>query len=193
MPAESNRPIHAIENWRPLLLAVLAWLFASLTASWADSEIEYQVKAAYLYKFTSYVEWPESVFSQADSALTIGVLDADVLAEELGKLLVGRTVNNRHIVLKRLKPGAPLTGVQILFIGRHEADRLKALLESLQAQPILVVTESAGALNLGSVINFVQVDNRIRFEISRGMAEKNSLKLSARLLAVAQQIRNEAP
>ena len=155
--------------------------------------LEYRVKAAFLYKFAGYVEWPEAIFAQPTMPVTIGVMGADAVAAELSQLVVGRTVNNRAITVRRLKPGEPLTGVHILFVGGAENARLNQVLPLAQPRAILTVTESEGALAQGSVINFTVAERRVRFEISLGSAEKSKLKLSSRLLAVAQQVHTGTP
>lgn len=166
--------------------------FASAAGSGA-SDIEYQIKAAYLYKFAAYVEWPPAAFAEANTPVTIGVVGADDVAAELNNIKGNQTVNNRAVQIKLIKPGDPLTGVQILFIGRQESARLKRWLDSVQAQPVLTVTEWTGALGAGSVINFVPVDDRIRFEVSAASAERSGLKISARLLSVAQKVEIRRP
>lgn len=174
----------------------LALLAATLPARAIESDpglLETQVKAAYLYKFTSYVQWPDTALPGGNGGLVIGVMDADDLAGELDHILRDRHVasGQRGVMLKRLKLGMPLSGVQVLFVGRQDADRLKQALAAAQAQPVLTVTESPGGLDAGSMINFVVEDSHVRFEIARGTAERNNLRLSARLLAVARQVRNE--
>ncbi|SDP88358.1 protein of unknown function [Rhodoferax sp. OV413] len=176
-----------------LLLAVPFFAAGVWAAAGSANEIENQVKAAYLYKFAAYVEWPATVFVQADTPLTIGILGAEAIAAELGNLKSTQPMQNRALEVKRLKPGEALTGVQILFIGRQENGRLKSLLDSIQSQSMLVVTESAGALDAGSVINFLPVGDRIRFEVSVQNAERSGLKISARLLGVAQKIEPRRP
>ncbi|MDN3576541.1 YfiR family protein [Chitinimonas viridis] len=164
-----------------------------MVAAASDGALEYKVKAAYLYKFSSYIEWPDSAFTSPDAPLIIGVLGADAVAHELEALLAGRSSQQHPLALKRLQAGADLAGIHILFIGKREADNLKPLLQPLQTRPVLVVTESANALAAGSIINFVLHDQRVRFEIALGKAEHSGLKLSARLLAVATQVRNGTP
>lgn len=159
----------------------------------ASDALEQQVKAAFLYKFAGYVEWPEAHLPRPDTPITIGVLGADALAAELSRLVAGRTVNNRAIAAKRLKPGDSLAGINVLFIGKEEIARLSQLLSLARPRAILTVTESEGALAQGSVINFTIAERRVRFEISLDSAEKSSLKLSSRLLSVAQQVRTGNP
>ena len=178
-------------------IAVLAWGagWSGTIAGAADDArtLEERVKAAYLYRFAEYVEWPEGAFARRDTPVTIGVIGSETLADELAQAVVGRTVNDRPVTIRRLKPGEPLTGVHVLFIGRSESARLNQLAQGAQPRSILTVTESEGALAQGSVINFVVADRRIRFEISLESAEKSKLRLSSRLLAVAQQVRPGTP
>lgn len=154
----------------------------------AGESLEYRVKAAFLYKFAGYVEWPEAAFARPDTPLTIGILGSNAVASELEPLVAGRTVNNRPVSVRRLKPGDALTGVNVLLIGKSESGRLAQLLPQLQSRAILTVTEADGGSSHGSVINFTLVDRRVRFEIWLEAAEKHNLKLSSRLLAVAQQV-----
>ncbi len=169
----------------------LAFLLAAQVFSCAvcalDSLTETQIKAAYIGKFAAYVEWPPLTFTEASTPITIGVLGAREIAEELYYLTKERTVNDRVVQVKSLNMGDSLAGVQILFVGQQDQARLKRLLDSLQVLPILTVTSSP-ALYPGSVINFITVENHIRFEVSVAQAERNGLKISARLLSVAQKI-----
>lgn len=150
--------------------------------------LEQRVKAAFLYKFAGYVDWPAASFARPDTPLTIGVLGADAVANELAQAVAGRKHNERPIVVKRLKPGESLEGIHILFVGR-EAAGLRQVAQAAQSRSVLMVTESEGALAQGSVINFVVSDRKVRFDISLDSAEKSGLRLSSRLLAVAQQVR----
>lgn len=180
---------------RRLACLVLFQFFAApaRAAGGGVNDIEYQIKAAYLYKFATYVEWPPAAFADANAPVTIGIVGAGDVAAELNSIKAGLTVNGRIVQVRLLKPGDPLVGVQVLFIGRQESGRLKHLLDSIQAQPVLTVTESVGAISAGSVINFVPVDDRIRFEVSMVSAERSGLKISARLLSVAQRVETHKP
>ncbi len=157
------------------------------------ANIEDQIKAAYLYKFASYVDWPASAFTQADTPVTIGVLGADEIAVELSHIKKAHHPGARPVEVRRLKPGEAMAGIQMLFIGREESAKLKRLQDSLPSRPVLTVTDAAGALAAGSVINFVTVDDRVRFEVSLAQAELSGLKISARLLGVAQKIETRKP
>jgi hypothetical protein len=192
-PAGGGRAARWLRATGCILCAVLlAWI--ANAPSWharaaEDREsLETRVKAAFLYKFAGYVEWPSKSFARPETPVTIGVIGAESLAAELTQAVTGRTVNDRAVAVKRLKAGESLAGVHVLFIGRSENARLDQLTQSAQPRSILTVSESDGALARGSVINFVLTEGRVRFEIALDSAEKSGLKLSSRLLAVAQQV-----
>jgi hypothetical protein len=171
-----------------MLLIAIAALAGAPRAAAVDPSTEQQVKAAFLYRFAGYVEWPESVFAQPDSPLVIGVLGDDLLAVAVEEAVAGRTVNGRRVTARRVKPGDGVAGIHILFVSRSERARLAQIVHSASPQSVLTVTESDGALAQGSVINFVMAERRVRFEISLQSAERSKLKLSSRLLAVAAQV-----
>jgi len=149
---------------------------------------EYRVKAAFLYKFGSYIEWPDRSFARGDSPVAIGVMGADTLAEELAQIVAGRNVNGRPVLVRRLRPGDPIAGLHVLFIGRSDSGRLAEILAAARGRALLTVTESEDALELGSMINFVVVDDKVRFDVAPPPAESGNLKISARLLGVARKV-----
>ena len=173
-------------GWALLLAALLACGAADSRAQ--DRAAEHQLKAAFLYKFAGYVEWPDASFARADTPIAIAVVGDEALAAEVAQAVTGRTVNDRRMTVRTLKPGEALAGVHILFVGRAESGRLGQIAQSALAQSVLTVTESEGALAQGSVINFIVAERRVRFEISLRSAERSGLKLSSRLLAVATQV-----
>ena len=161
--------------------------FASPARADAPAD-EYRVKAAFLYKFGGYVEWPDSSFARADSPLAIGVMGADALADELAQLVVGRTVAGRRVTVRKLRPGDSIEGLHVLFIGRADSGRMGGVLAAARGRALLTVTEAEDALELGSTINFVLVDDKVRFDVAPPPADSGSLKISARLLAVARKV-----
>ncbi|HTA66087.1 MAG TPA: YfiR family protein [Xanthomonadaceae bacterium] len=154
---------------------------------------EPRVKAAFLFKFGSYVEWPPTAFASATAPFTIGVMDADALADELTTIVADRNVDGRSVVVRRLHEGDPVAGLNVLFIGNAGRGRLAELLAPLKGRATLAVTESEGALELGSMINFVVADSKVRFDVSLPSAAAASLKISSRLLAVARKVSGAAP
>jgi hypothetical protein len=177
-------------------LAVVLLQFACITPTLSADEksipLERSVKAAFLYKFLSYVEWPESATGPTGSPLTIGVVGADDIAAELSKAIQDRSVNNRPLAVKRLNDGDSLAGIQVLFIGGSDSARLERWLKPAQARSVLTVTEAEDSAKSG-VINFVPVDGRIRFDVSLEAAERTNLKLSSRMLSVARVVQKGTP
>jgi len=174
------------------LLALAAMLSAYAQAScWAQTEpqaAEHQVKAAFLYKFLSFIEWPPQSFERPDSPLVIGVLGADALAEELVAMVAERTVRGHRLEARKIRRGDSLEELHVLFVGRPESAALPGLVSSTKGRSLLTVTESDEALAHGSAINFVVVDNKVRFDVALGPAEQRNLKISSRLLAVARKV-----
>lgn len=173
---------------RLLQAGVLLALFGVTTGSWAELPAagERQIKAAFLYKFPAYIEWPEGSFAAPDAPFRIGLVGDEELANELTRLVAGRTINGRSVVVhKRPDSGEKL---HMLFVSAAADTRLPELLQQHQSQALLTVTESPDALRHGSMINFVVVDGRLRFEIAPRTAEGARISISSRLLAVAWKV-----
>ena len=153
----------------------------------AQKAAEPTVKAAFLYKFTGYVEWPASSFAHHDTPIVIGVIGAEDVAAELERIVPGRRVNERGVAVKRLREGESPRGTHLLFVGRAEAGA-RAMLRLAQQLGILAVTETERGLDNGATINFVIADERVGFEVSLASAERSGLRISSRMLAVARRV-----
>jgi hypothetical protein len=175
----------------PLLLAPLPLRAAG--AETAATALERSVKAAFLYKFLGYAEFPAAAFSDAAAPIVIGIVGADELAAELARVVAGRTVNQRPVVVKLLREGEAASGVHLLFVGGEDGARVKTVLKAINPEPMLVVTEAETGLQHGSVINFKIVEQRVRFDVSLESADKHGIKLSSRLLTVANQVVKGGP
>lgn len=149
--------------------------------------LERSVKAAFLYKFLGYAEFPAASFADAESPLVIGVAGSDELAAELARMVVGRNVNGRPIAVRAIKDHGAPGQLHLLFISGDET-RAAAALKALSQHALLTVTETERGLQLGSVINFKIVDDHVRFDVSLDAAGKNNVKLSSRLLTVAHLV-----
>jgi len=194
--------MHAVSGTRrsnrwAVAWCLLAYVLLVLVARSAPSpgvgdpspQPEEEVKAAFLYKFLGYVEWPGSALGAASSPIVIGVLGADDIADELRSIVARRRVGQHPIEVRRVNERAALDGVNMLFIGASAARALSPLAREAQKRSVLLVTDFDNALSDGSVINLVVVDSRVRFEVSLEAAERSGLKLSSRMLAVAMWVR----
>ncbi len=175
---------------RTLALRVAAVLcilcFAQATDADEASALEQQVKAAFLFKFSGYVEWPRHAFPEPGSPLVIGVAGDDSLAAELTRVVGDRTMNGRTVAVRPIRSSEYPADLHVLFVGRSQLARLGEL--SAHPRPVLTVTDVAMGLDQGSVINFVTAGNRIRFEVSLDAAKRNALKIGAPLLSVAMRV-----
>lgn len=185
---KSKGPERRAAAARAMLLALLAggaWPGAAALAqepAYAPDE----VKAAFLYHFGAFVEWPPG--AEPEDAITIAVLGDRDVAAELETMLPGRTVHKRPVQVREIRSIDELGDAQILFIGAEVSGDLSRLLDAVRNRPVLTVTESNGALDRGSVINFALVDQRVRFEISLPAARMAGLELSSRLLGIALRV-----
>jgi hypothetical protein len=156
------------------------------TAAQAQAVSEPAVKAAFLYKFLGYIEWPAQA-TAVDTPFVIGIAGADEVAGELERITAGRNVNGRRLAVRRLREGDPLRGLDALFVGRGEANA-REMLRSVQRQGVLTISEGERGLELGSVINLVTLGDRVAFEVSLEAAERAGLGVSSRMLAVARRV-----
>lgn len=179
-------------NARALIAAALALVLFVLTTARARAEEsgsagEYEVKAAFLFKFTGYVEWPPDAMP-ADTPLAIGVLESEPMADELARVASGRSVGGHAVAVRRLKRGDSLAGLHAIFVGRGAEPALPEVLHGAHGRALLVVTESEAGLGAGGTINFIVVDHKVRFDVALAPAEAGSLKISSRLLTVARKV-----
>lgn len=174
---------------RALIFALLAGAPAWGAPEEPARVAQERVKAAFLYKFASYVDWPAAAFPAANSPIVIGVAGADQLSKELNEAVGGRQVAGRPLQVRQLGADTAAENCcQILYVGAESRrQRAAELLAGAKALPVLTVTDSSEHPS-DSVINFVLVDNRVRFDISRDAAERKGLQLRSQLLGVARQV-----
>jgi hypothetical protein len=180
------------------MLAGLAVGAALLVAAPAQAQpggaaLERSVKAAFLYKFLGYAEFPAAAFGDAGAPLVIGVVGSDEMAAELGRIVAGRTVNNRPLVIKQFRDGETSGPVHLLFVAGADSAHAARVIRQSPAGPVLLVTECGNGLQAGAIINFKIVGERVRFDVSLDAADKNNIKLSSRLLTVANHVSKGAP
>lgn len=168
---------------RAFVLAVIAGFGISLAQA-AQFSVD-AVKAAYLFRFAQYVEWPDT---PAEKPFVIAVSGAEEVAVHLERLLPGMTVNNRRVIVRRVTRVQELEGVQILFIGARVFNRTRTLRTRAIQLPILLVTEDQDGIDGGGVINFIEVNRNLRFEISLNAADRSGLKINSALLSVAARV-----
>lgn len=173
-----------------LLLALFATLAVPLTVH-AESAMqrEYEIKAAYLYNFINYIDWPENTFPAAGGTIIIGVVGQSPFGAAL-EVLNGKQVKGRTVALKQITDMKDLDQCQIVFINSSEKSRLPELLDKLKDLRILTVSEIDGFAQQGGVINFISERNKVRFEINPDAAHRLGLNISSELLKLAKLVKS---
>lgn len=172
-----------------LIAAIVASGAGRGAAQESPGTLERRVKAAFLYKFTGYIEWPSQAFRDRRSPLVIGVAGDPTLVRLLRSLVDQQSAGVRPVEVRAVEDVPAAEGVHLLFVSARRTELLAPLREA-GPRPTLLVSEVPDGLERGSMINFQVVDGRVRFAINLGAAQRSGLTLSSRLLAVAQSVVN---
>ena len=163
-------------------LAVLVLCACPASASGQDAALEYRVKAAYLFNFTKFVEWPEDTL-QNIAAFNICAAGRNPFGPALSSTFVGETAAGRPL-MARVVGADTVSSCQVLFVPRGVA--AGAYLRAVGVSPVLTVGESPDFLEQGGAINFVIEGGRVRFAINQAAAERAQLRISSRLLQLGR-------
>ncbi len=153
-------------------------------SAWAAEFDEYAVKAAYLYNFAKFVEWPPEAFADADAPLRICIAGDNPFGDALATLS-GKTVGSHPVEVRPIPTAAGFDQCHIVFISRAEQGRFKTLLTKLLRLPILTVSDIGHFAQAGGMIGLVETDQRIRFDINLAVTRQANLKLNSHLLKLA--------
>lgn len=168
------------------LLALLAlWSPSHAVTGGATAD---DIEAAHLHKLTGYIDWPGRAFAHAGSAIVVGVVGADGLYDSLRRIAPGPPTNGRAIEVRRLTRPQESQEVHLLYLGASVWDTLPAWQAAYSDRPVVVATNAPQGVDHGATIGFVQVGQRVRLEASLPAAERAGVKLSSRLLAVAERV-----
>jgi hypothetical protein len=172
-------------GWR-LVLALAAMLLA-LGIVRGETSREYQIKAAFLYNFSQFAEWPPEAFPDKDSPLVIGVLSSlDPFGGFLDETVRNESVQGRRLQVKHFTRVAEMQSCHILYIGQSEAKRLEQVVETMKGKPVLTVSDITDSVSRGVMIGFVPGRNKIRFKINAAGARAANISLSSKLLRAAE-------
>jgi hypothetical protein len=180
-------------NWRPAwvrtFILTLIFVLALPCGVGADSAAaEYSVKAAFLFHFAQFVEWPREAFTDAGAPLTYCTVGQDPFQGTLDASLSGKTVDGRALRVLHLKTAQDVQGCHVVYLGAAEKKSIPTTLASLKGKPVLTVGETEQFVADGGMIGFSLEGNKIRFEINLDAAEKAKLKISSRLLSLAKKV-----
>lgn len=151
---------------------------------------EYSVKAAFVYNFARFTEWPESAFHGAASPLRLCVLGQDPFNGALDTI-AGRTIGNRELLVSYPIWADSAQDCHILFIGESAQSQLPEIVTHLNGSPVLIIGDTPDIARSGGVIGLETVENRIRFRVNLDAAQRSGLKLSSRILDLATSVHSE--
>jgi len=187
--ADSARPRRRTAGSGLLGLLAAAGL-ALLVPQAALGQAAHEVKGAFLFKFLSYVEWPDDTLAGPHAPLVIGVLGDEDVRGALEEIIQGRQAQGHPVEVRRLKTGDAPDGLHMLFAGRNSVQELARY---AGRRGLLLVGDSDDGLARGAMINLVLAENRVRFEVSPEPAERAGLHISSRMLALAQFVKPGTP
>jgi hypothetical protein len=154
----------------------------------SSSASEYNVKAAFLFHFAQFVEWPAEAFKEAGAPLTYCTIGDDPFHGALDQALNGKTVGAHPLRVAHLREPNEALNCKVLFLGAAEKKRFAEALAGVNNLPVLTVGETEHFVDEGGIIGFCLEENKIRFEINLRAAAKAKLKVSAKLLALAKTV-----
>ena len=152
------------------------------------SNDEAQVKAAFVYNFLKFVEWPAGAFQGPVDALVVAVVGDGPSADATAQFLAGKQIGPRSVVVRRVESDAPIAGAHAVFVAEKDARRVRSILDAAAAAPILSIGEGAEFAADGGVIALVVEQRRVRFDINAGAAARTGLKISSKLLALTRVV-----
>lgn len=188
MAVVEGRRCHASTVQKVVAVAIVA---LPLALALAQGYNETEVKAAFLYHFTGYVEYPPGAFSSSQAPLIIGVLGKGNILSALQQAVRGKNVKGRAIVVKQVDIGQELRECHIVFVPDAEGKNLPRILQILDEAPVLLVGESENFAAKGGTIGFFVEQNRIRFEVNLDAAQRAHLTISSKLLSLARIVKGK--
>jgi hypothetical protein len=159
----------------------------------AQSVSEYQVKAAYLYNFAKFIQWPPEAFASDQAPLFLCIVGEDPFGQPLDGIAQGKIINGHTLMIRRTTNLDDLKSCQIVFIGSGDKKRLSELLRRLKGSSALAVGESRDFTGMGGGIQFYLENDRIRFSINVDALQRAHLTASSKLLALAKIVHDQEP
>jgi hypothetical protein len=164
---------------------------ALLVGAYVDGQTprdESQIKAAFVYNFLKFVEWPAEVFHRPDEPLVVAIVGEGPTAEATEQFLATKQVGERRILVRRVGWEEPLAGVHAVFVTEGDAKKLRYVLAAASARPILSIGEGESFASSGGLIGLVIEQRKVRFDIDMAVAEATGLKVSSKLLALTRVV-----
>lgn len=155
-------------------------------------DLEHQVKAAFLYNFARFIEWPPDA-PEGEGSFVIGVLGSDATSRALEATVQGKSVGGRTIQVRPVKSQDEALQCHMLFVGSETAERLRPVLKAVRGSAVLTVGDSEAFAREGGIVHFVMQDRHVRFAVNTDAAARAGLKISSKLLQLAIIVRDDTP
>ena len=169
-----------------IILAALLIVSGLMPATIQAAPREYELKAAFVYNFVMFVQWPPNSFTDEKSPILIATIGSDPFDGALERAVAGKTVERRPLVIKHFVNAAELQPCQLLFVASADDEQLAPALRKFAGRSVLTVGESDRFVQGGGIIRFYEQENHLRFEINQEAAAKAGLRISAKLLRLAK-------
>jgi hypothetical protein len=169
-----------------LVALILCLAAAARGAGGAEPPREYQVKAAFLYNFAKYVQWPPDAPAAGTRTFAITIVGQDPFGPSLEETLQGKTIGGQKIVIRRAATAAEMEASHIVFISGSEKGQMPDILRRLEGAATLTVAETDHFAERGGIIRFRMDGDRVRLDINPTAAERARLKISSELLKLAR-------
>jgi hypothetical protein len=164
----------------------LFFLFLSVHASTQPRPTgEYQLKAAFIYNFIRFIDWPSGSFGGGESPFVIGVLSDDVISAHINELVRGEKLGSRPIVVRKFSNPAEISQCHILFIGGQDVSQMKSLIHGMNRRGILTVSDAPNFAKMGGIVRFYKEANKLRLQINVDEAKISELTISSKLLSLS--------
>jgi hypothetical protein len=167
---------------------VLAFAISLLSNAPALAQSEDQVKAAFLFNFARYVEWPDRAFADEASPVRICTIGADDFGSVVSAVVEGKSVGMRAVSVEPVSDVASAEGCHILYAGTASDVSPDEVVSGLAGASVFTIADTAGFAEKGGIANFFRADNKVRFEINPTAARGAGLKISSRLLRLARVV-----
>lgn len=185
-PDRTSRLLRCVTAVKVLVASMS--LLAAPSASAQTEATSEEVQAAYIHKFAGFIDWPPKYFTSHSSPIVIGVVGSDRMYELLLGVVPGRPMQGRRVEVRRLTTPEQSSGVHMVFVGKDAWGGLAAWSAASKKDAVVLTTDAPQGVERGAALGFVQAGQRVRFEASIAAAEQSGVKLSARLLAVAERV-----
>jgi YfiR/HmsC-like len=176
---------------RLLHIILIAWILncgLSLTAHAVQTDDSAnKVKAAFLIQFSKYIDWPEDCFKENDHSLVLSILGRDPFGSAID--LINRNFHDKKIEIRRLTMLSEIRNCHILFITPGMTGHMPEITQKAMKSPMLLIGDSDGFLNQGGMINFTRKGTKLRFDIHLDNIKKSGLKISSKLIKVANKVK----